>query len=466
MPSRPAADSQQSLARSIARAVRGSLPAPDSEDAITASAESALREEARSSERLIAYLRVGLLTAFNVLSVVADIWPRLERAPLYLMPQAGLMLFWLMVAGGLLVSLARGWYPSWLRRAIPVLDAVIIASMFTALVLGFAPEPVPAGFVAMVATACVFLAFSGALRLSRTAARRAGVLAVLVWTYAVLLAGLGALEALVVGVTVAAAGVLGARVTRGIRRVVTVEVTRVRLEELYRSAQKAIDAREEALHIVSHDLRNPLSRIAMTTKLLLEVPASEEQQAKWLGIIRRAEEQARWLVQDLLDAAQLEAGRLRIEPVTVPAETLLADALEMMRPHAEPEKLDLVIAQHGRLPNVHADPKRILQVFSNLVGNAIKFTPAGGRIILLAESAGEKVRFAVRDTGPGIPPDQLDQIFNRLWQADQNDGRGIGLGLTIARSIMEAHGERIGVESRVGEGTEFWFTAGVAGHDA
>jgi signal transduction histidine kinase len=107
-----------------------------------------------------------------------------------------------------------------------------------------------------------------------------------------------------------------------------------------------------------------------------------------------------------------------------------------------------------------ADAGRVLQVLSNLVGNALKFTPKGGRITIRADAAPGGVRFSVTDTGQGIPPEQLAKIFGRFWQANPADRRGIGLGLTIAKGIVEAHGGRIWCESKVGEGTTFYFTLG------
>jgi signal transduction histidine kinase len=107
---------------------------------------------------------------------------------------------------------------------------------------------------------------------------------------------------------------------------------------------------------------------------------------------------------------------------------------------------------------VLADGSRVLQVLSNLVGNAIKFTPDGGSVRIACAADGESARFSVTDTGPGIPPEQIPQLFGRFWQADSADRRGVGLGLSIAKGIVEAHGGRIWVESRVGAGSTFHFT--------
>ncbi len=453
-------DSQHALARSIARVVRTDLPGAGTEEEVTASVERALREEACANERVIAYLRAGILGGLTVVlaGLAISEWIEVAWVPTGTLLLLGLLTLWLAVAVGLALYVARGRYPPRLRRNAPVLDAVIIASSFTLLWWSLAPEPVPAGLIALLTTTCVFLAFSGALRVSRTSARRAGVLGVVVWLYGALLGEVGVLEMLTIAAVIAATAVLGTRFTRGMRRVVTNEVERVRLQELYRTAQETIDAREEVLKIVSHDLRNPLGTIAMATDLLLDLPESEEQRRRHLGIIKRAGERATRLVLDLLDAARVEAGRLPLEPERVTVDSLIDDAVEMMAPLAAERKLVLEVAPLVPLPQVTADPQRILQVFSNLIGNAIKFTPPGGSITLGAIPEGSGVRLSVGDTGPGIPPEQLARIFERLWQSDPGDRRGIGLGLTIARAIIEAHGERIGVESSVGEGTEFWFT--------
>jgi signal transduction histidine kinase len=247
-----------------------------------------------------------------------------------------------------------------------------------------------------------------------------------------------------------------------VRRVIVDEVMRLRLVRMYQDARAAIDAREEVLRIVSHDLRNPLSTIAMAVEVLREAPGIGEEDVRHLEIVRRAGERMNRLVHDLLDAARIEAGRLPIEAREIGVVDILDAVAELMGPLASDRSLSLVVAADEGLPPVRVDPDRINQVFSNLIGNAIKFTPPGGQVTLRAERMGDKVRFAVVDTGPGIPAEQLKEIFGRMWQASRDDTRGIGLGLTIAKAIVEAHGERIGVESRVGEGTEFWFTAAVA----
>jgi signal transduction histidine kinase len=132
----------------------------------------------------------------------------------------------------------------------------------------------------------------------------------------------------------------------------------------------------------------------------------------------------------------------------------------MLTPLAQEKKVRLDREITERLPRITADAGRVLQVLSNLVGNAIKFTPEGGRIVIGAKPVAGGVEFFVSDTGPGIPPDQLERIFGRFWQADVTDRRGIGLGLTIAKGIMDAHGGRLWVESTLGQGTTFRFILG------
>jgi signal transduction histidine kinase len=134
----------------------------------------------------------------------------------------------------------------------------------------------------------------------------------------------------------------------------------------------------------------------------------------------------------------------------------------MLRPLAAGRSIHLESGVDAGLPRALFDSARILQVISNLVGNAVKFTPMQGRVSIRCERATDEVRFAITDTGPGIPPEQLPHIFGRFWQANARDRRGVGLGLPIAKGIVEAHGGRIWVESKPGAGSTFYFTLPVA----
>jgi signal transduction histidine kinase len=170
------------------------------------------------------------------------------------------------------------------------------------------------------------------------------------------------------------------------------------------------------------------------------------------------------LIQDLLDASRLDTGSLALEKVNTRPADLLREANEMLAPLASHASIDFQIEPPHELPVISADRGRLLQVMSNLVGNAFKFTPKGGTVrvsvVALDDAATVKqeVAFSVHDTGSGIPADQLPHIFARGWQARRGDRRGIGLGLAIASGIVEAHGGRIWAESVVGEGSCFTFT--------
>jgi signal transduction histidine kinase len=172
------------------------------------------------------------------------------------------------------------------------------------------------------------------------------------------------------------------------------------------------------------------------------------------------------LIRDLLSVTTIEAGRLSIAPRKVTVHDLFREAAEMLEPLAREKSLTLAVMAADDLPAVRADPARVLQVFSNLVGNAIKFTPAGGTITLSAARTDGPVDLSVTDTGPGIPPAQIPRLFGKFWQAKRGDGRGVGLGLAIARGIVEAHGGMIEVRSELGKGSVFTFALPVWGDEA
>jgi signal transduction histidine kinase len=165
------------------------------------------------------------------------------------------------------------------------------------------------------------------------------------------------------------------------------------------------------------------------------------------------------LIADLLDVTRLEGGkRLPIEPEQVQAAELLEEAKELFRAQATVAQVSMEYHCDKTLPPVHADRHRVLQVLSNLIGNSLKFTPPGGRITVSAKLREDEVLFSIADTGPGIPREHLSDIFSPYWQAKRTERLGAGLGLPIAKGIVEAHGGRIWVESEQGQGTQFYFT--------
>ena len=229
------------------------------------------------------------------------------------------------------------------------------------------------------------------------------------------------------------------------------------------TAEAAAQARDEVLRVVSHDLGNYLSAASVNTTVLQRIlPEGSDAMRDRVAGIRDAVAQMQRLRQDLLDVATIEAGRLSVEPEPHDPASFLADAWEMFGPLAAEHGIELVFRPAGPLPAVRADRSRVLQVLGNLIGNAVKFTPRGGQITLSAEAATETVRLSVADTGTGIPPEHLPHVFDRFWKVREGNRHGAGLGLAIARGIVEAHGGEIRVESTPGAGSTFWLTLPLA----
>jgi PAS domain S-box-containing protein len=232
---------------------------------------------------------------------------------------------------------------------------------------------------------------------------------------------------------------------------------------LFQEAEQATAARDQMLGVVAHDLRNPLQTILTASHLLDEGLAPGSLPQRQVAMVNRAGERMNRLIQDLLDVQRVAGGQLEVDLRPVSAHSMLLDAHEMLRPLAEKEGLSLTIDVVSVSATVTADQNRVQQVLSNLVGNAIKFTPKGGSILLRGEDTTDEVLFQVADTGAGIAADQLPHVFGQFWQASRTDRRGIGLGLAIAKGIVESHGGRIWVESALGLGSSFFFTLPIAG---
>jgi signal transduction histidine kinase len=233
---------------------------------------------------------------------------------------------------------------------------------------------------------------------------------------------------------------------------------------LYQESQQAVRAREEVLAIVSHDLRNPLNAVILGAQLLETSDNVAPEDRDTLETISVSAKRMTRLIADLLDVTRLEGGkRLPIDPQPLEVHEVLDEASELFKAQAVAASVTLQIRAADHLPPIHADRHRLMQVFSNLIGNSLKFTPAGGMIRVTAETGGnDEVLFTSADTGPGIPREHLSDIFSQYWQAKRTERMGAGLGLPIAKGIIEAHGGRIWAESEPGKGTKFYFTVPVA----
>jgi signal transduction histidine kinase len=222
-------------------------------------------------------------------------------------------------------------------------------------------------------------------------------------------------------------------------------------------AEGASRAREEMLAVVAHDLRNPLNVVMMTTQLFADTELTRDKRDQLLGVILRAAQRMNRLIEDLLEVVRQENGvKLNVEEVS--AASLLAQVAEMFQATAAEKGISLRVEECPPSLAVSADSERIMQVLSNIVGNALKFAARGGSVVLKCEPRGAEVIFSIADSGPGIAGEDLDRLFEKFWQRRDTDKRGVGLGLSIARGIVEAHGGRIWVESRIGDGSTFFFS--------
>src|SRR5688572_28957342 len=223
-------------------------------------------------------------------------------------------------------------------------------------------------------------------------------------------------------------------------------------------ADDALANRDDLLGMVSHDLRNLLSGIVVNAALIAEgAPGTDEGTATVAATARIQRYAARMnrLIGDLVDVASIDAGRLAVVPAPGDVTVLIAEAVAAFSPTAFEHGISLEHdADEAPLP-ADFDHDRMLQVLANLLGNAVKFTPRGGRIVVTAEREGGALALSVRDTGPGIPGEELARVFERFWQGNVEDRRGMGLGLYISRLLVEAHGGRIWAESTPGQGSTF-----------
>jgi signal transduction histidine kinase len=237
-------------------------------------------------------------------------------------------------------------------------------------------------------------------------------------------------------------------------------VVRRRLTEQFVAVQRATDeanraaaARKELLAVVSHDLRTPLSSILLGTGMLVESATGDAK--RHASVIANAADRLRHLVDELVDMSRVEAGTIELACRPLDARETADVVVELLRDQAT--KRSILLAASGAPATVCADRERILQVLTNLVGNALRFAPPGGSVGIHVEPRDGRVRFAVTDDGPGIAEAQLAHVFERHWQGRERRGSGLGLGLYICKRLVEAHRGAIGVDSKLGAGSTFWF---------
>jgi len=237
---------------------------------------------------------------------------------------------------------------------------------------------------------------------------------------------------------------------------------------LFVDARRAAGARDRVLSVVAHDLRNPLAAIAADAEMLeaLLPPDAPPRQRSAISRIRRVADRTERQLQDLLDVARLEQDGLPVDPRPVAVAALVEQAGELLEPLARAHGVALAFEGPADAPPVVADAGRVVQVLSNVVGNALRITPEGGRVEVSWLVEAEELAFTIADTGPGIAPEHLPHLFAPFWQADPEQRRGAGLGLVIARALVQAHGGRIWVDSTPGAGAAFHFTLPLAAQPA
>ena len=237
--------------------------------------------------------------------------------------------------------------------------------------------------------------------------------------------------------------------------------TDLRLEIERARADKLAGSSKDFMAMVSHDLRTLLGGIALSADLVKTVAAAEEpvgNTVKYADSILRLSARMNRLIGDLMDVASIEAGKLAIVRERADAGLLVQQTVEAFQSAATARSIALTCKIGEDLGAVEFDPERILQVLANLVSNALKFTPRGGQISVGVESVDQDLCFAVSDSGEGVPADRLSRIFERFYQTHDHDRRGLGLGLFIVESVVEAHGGKVWVESTEGKGSTFLFT--------
>jgi signal transduction histidine kinase len=247
---------------------------------------------------------------------------------------------------------------------------------------------------------------------------------------------------------------------RAVERAIEIFHLEREVEEQRRSLELRNRQLESYAAVVAHDLRNPVGLIQTSAAFLLDIlppdaPAIHRQQ---LGAIHRSAARGLRLINDLMDVARIETGKLEVHPGECTVPEMVDEALAPHRTAAGAAGIVLCTELSAALPPVRADRDRVVQVLDNLLANALKFTPAGGSVTVCAAPRDACVEVAVEDTGPGLAPDLRARVFDRFWQAERGDDRGLGLGLAIVKGLVEAHGGRVWADAAPGGGASFRFT--------
>lgn len=234
--------------------------------------------------------------------------------------------------------------------------------------------------------------------------------------------------------------------------------------KLLANTEAAVRARDEVLGLVSHDLRNPVNAVKMLAGAILRAAEAQVESplpttiVDHAAVMLQAANQMDTLIQDLLDVSRLESGRLQLNVLSVRLNDIVQAVRSTLLPAAEERGVAILSEIPESVSMLAADPDRLTQLLSNLIGNAIKYTPAGGTVTISATNRDRDVHVRIADTGAGIAPDDLPRVFDRFWQSKRTNRSGAGLGLAIARGIVRAHGGDISIASTLGEGTTVEFT--------
>ncbi len=224
---------------------------------------------------------------------------------------------------------------------------------------------------------------------------------------------------------------------------------------------------EGFLAIVSHDLKNPLGAISACAEMVLKGASNEKlgpETKGWVRFIKRNADTSLRMISDILDMERIANGKLEIHPEKNQLASIIRYVMDSFSHMASVKRIEIQFIPDEKCGHIFCDRDRILQVLSNLLSNAVKFTPEQGAVLIKTEVTDNEVLISVCDTGPGIPSEKISTVFERYEQLKSKNRSGLGLGLFISKTLIEAHGGKIWVESKIGQGTQFYFTIPMPNH--